>query len=119
MWIEQSLVERLPNVHVQDIENAWRSLLARARLSRHHKVTRDELSVREHMTGILRLLAGGAFREFGELFDPLRGVAVLVVNFLAVLELAREGLIEVTQSAPYAPIYVRIGVAAADAPDTP
>jgi segregation and condensation protein A len=108
VWIEQSLVERLPDVHVTDLENAWRSLLARARLSRHHKVTRDELSVREHMTGILRLLAGGAFREFVELFDPLRGVAVLVVNFLAVLELAREGLIEVTQSEPYAPIYVRI-----------
>ena len=116
VWIEQSLVERLPDVHVPDIENAWRSLLARARLSRHHKVTRDELSVREHMTGILRLLAGGAFREFVELFDPLRGIAVLVVSFLAVLELAREGLIEITQSEPYAPIYVRIPVAAAETP---
>jgi len=119
VWIEQTVVERLPNVDVRDIENAWRGLLARARLARHHKVTRDELSVREHMTGILRLLAGGAFREFGELFDPLRGVAVLVVNFLAVLELAREGLIEVTQSEPYAPIYVRVAPAATDAADAP
>jgi segregation and condensation protein A len=120
VWIEKALVERLPDVHPQDIEDAWRSLLARARLSRHHKVTRDELSVREHMTGILRLLAGGAFREFGELFDPLRGIAVLVVNFLAVLELAREGLIEVTQGQPYAPIYVRIAAGAAvEAPGTP
>jgi segregation and condensation protein A len=119
VWIEQSLVERLPDVHVPDIENAWRSLLARARLSRHHKVTRDELSVREHMTGILRLLAGGAFRAFGDLFDPVRGVAVLVVNFLAVLELAREGLIEVTQSEPYAPIYVRIALAAAETQAAP
>jgi len=117
VWIEQSLVERLPDVHVPDLENAWRSLLARARLSRHHKVTRDELSVREHMTGILRLLAGGAFREFVELFDPLRGVAVLVVSFLAVLELARERLIEVTQSGPYAPIYVRIPAVAAETTD--
>ena len=117
VWIEQALVERLPDVHVPDLENAWRSLLARARLSRHHKVTRDELSVREHMTGILRLLAGGAFREFVELFDPLRGIAVLVVNFLAVLELAREGLIEVTQSEPYAPIYVRIPAAVSDTTD--
>jgi segregation and condensation protein A len=76
--------------------------------------------VREHMTGILRLLAGGAFREFGELFDPLRGIAVLVVNFLAVLELAREGLIEVTHGQPYAPIYVRIAAGAAvEAPGTP
>jgi segregation and condensation protein A len=108
VWIEQSIVKRLPEVHAHDLENAWRGLLARARLSRHHKVTRDELSVREHMSAILRLLAGGAFREFAELFDPWRGVAVLVVNFLAVLELAREGLIEVTQAQAYAPIYVKL-----------
>jgi segregation and condensation protein A len=108
VWIEQSIVRRLPQVHVQDLENAWRSLLARARLSRHHKVTRDELSVREHMSAIMRLLGGGAFREFTELFEPWRGVAVLVVNFLAVLELAREGLIEVTQAQPFAPIYVKL-----------
>jgi segregation and condensation protein A len=108
VWIEQSIVKRLPQVHAHDLENAWRGLLARARLSRHHKVTRDELSVREHMSAILRLLAGGAFREFAALFDPWRGVAVLVVNFLAVLELAREGLIEVTQAQAYAPIYVKL-----------
>ncbi len=115
VWIEQTLVERLPQVCVADIENAWRSLLARARLQRHHKVTRDELSVREHMTMLLRVLAGGAFREFGELFDPLRGAAVLVVTFLALLELAREGLLDVTQAEPYAPIYVRLaGMPAAE-----
>lgn len=108
VWIEQSIVKRLPQVHAHDLENAWRSLLARARLSRHHKVTRDELSVREHMAGILRRLAGAGFCAFTDLFEPWRGVAVLVVNFLAVLELAREGLIEVTQAQAYAPIYVRL-----------
>jgi segregation and condensation protein A len=108
VWIEQSIVKRLPQVQAHDLENAWRLLLARARLSRHHKVTRDELSVREHMTLILRKLAGTDFREFTELFEPWRGVAVLVVNFLAVLELAREGLIQVTQAQAYAPIYVRL-----------
>jgi segregation and condensation protein A len=108
VWIEQSIVRRLPQVQARDLENAWRSLLARARLSRHHKVTRDELSVREHMSGILRQLAGGDFREFTELFEPWRGVAALVVSFLALLELAREGLIEVTQAPGYAPIYVRL-----------
>jgi segregation and condensation protein A len=56
----------------------------------------------------MRLLGGGAFREFTELFEPWRGVAVLVVNFLAVLELAREGLIDVTQAQPFAPIYVKL-----------
>jgi segregation and condensation protein A len=108
VWIEQSIVRRLPQVEARDLENAWRSLLARARLRRHHKVTREELSVREHMSAILRQLAGGGFREFTELFEPWRGVAALVVSFLALLELAREGLIEVTQAACYAPIYVRL-----------
>jgi segregation and condensation protein A len=108
VWIEQSIVKRLPQVHPHDLENAWRALLARARLSRHHKVTRDELSVREHMTILLRKLAGGGFAAFTSLFEPWRGVAVLVVNFLALLELAREGLIDVTQARGYAPIYVRL-----------
>lgn len=108
VWIEQSLVQQLPQVEALDLENAWRALLARARLRQHHKVTRDELSVREHMTLILRELSDGAFREFGQLFEPARGVAALVVSFLALLELAREGLIDITQAAPYAPIYVRL-----------
>ncbi|HSD43902.1 MAG TPA: ScpA family protein [Burkholderiales bacterium] len=115
VWIEQSIVKRLPQVHVHDLENAWRMLLARARLSRHHKVTRDELSVREHMTLILRKLTGAGFCEFASLFEPWRGVAVLVVNFLALLELAREGLIEVTQAEAYAPIYVRLAGESGDA----
>jgi segregation and condensation protein A len=113
VWIEQAAVKRLPNVQVFDLENAWRSLLARARLRQHHKVTRDELSVREHMAQILRQLGDGAFREFTELFEPWRGVPVLIVNFLAVLELAREALIDVTQAAPFAPIYVRLASAGA------
>jgi segregation and condensation protein A len=108
VWIEQSIVKRLPQVRAHDLENAWRMLLARARLSRHHKVTRDELSVREHMTIILRKLAGAGFCAFTSLFEPWRGIGVLVVNFLALLELAREGLVEVTQAEAYAPIYVRL-----------
>jgi len=111
VWIEQSAAQRLPQIHAVDLENAWRSLLARARLRVHHKVARDELSVREHMTLILRTLADGTFREFTELFEPWRGVSVLVVSFLALLELAREGLIDVTQAEPYAPIYVRLAEA--------
>ncbi len=116
VWVERSLVERLPNVNAGDLESAWRSLLARARLRQHHRVAREELSVREHMTLILRRLAGGAFQEFTQLFEPWRGVSVLVVSFLALLELAREGLIEITQAAPYAPIYVRLAGSGVDAP---
>jgi segregation and condensation protein A len=108
VWIEQTLTQRLPQVNAGDLENAWRALLRQARVRTHHKVTRDELSVREHMTQIMRRLVPGTFVEFADLFDVTRGLPVLVVNFLAVLELTRETLIEVAQSEPYAPIYVKL-----------
>jgi len=108
VWIEETLTQRLPQVNAADLENAWRTLLRQARVRTHHKVTRDELSVREHMTQIMRRLVPGTFVEFAQLFDITRGMPVLVVNFLAVLELTRETLIEVTQSEPYAPIYVKL-----------
>jgi len=106
--VERTALERLPEVRPQDLAEAWRSLLFRARMSRHHRVSREELSVREHMSRILRHLKESRVLEFTELFDPSLGVAVLVVTFLALLELARETLIEVTQSAGFAPIYIRI-----------
>jgi segregation and condensation protein A len=108
VYIEQSQVARLPNVNVADLSEAWRSILAPARKDRHHKVTREQLSVRAHMSRILKALAGGQFVEFGGLFEPDRGVAVLVVSFLAVLELAREALIELTQQSAFDPIYVKL-----------
>jgi len=111
VWIERTVAERLPNVNPQDLAEAWRSLLHRARMSRHHHISREELSVREHMSGILRSLRERRVLEFSELFDPSRGVSVLVVTFLALLELARELLIEITQAEPFAPIYVKLGYA--------
>jgi len=109
VWIERQITERLPDVHPQDLAEAWRSLLHRARMSAHHHVSREELSVREHMSAILRRLRERRVLEFGELFDPARGVAVLVVTFLALLELARELLVEITQAENFAPIYVKLG----------
>jgi segregation and condensation protein A len=108
VWIEQAAVQRLPQVRTQDLIAAWQSLLMQARVMRHHKVTREELSVREFMSSILRRLQGSQFTEFTALFDVSKGVAVVVVSFLALLELVRESLIEVTQSEPYAPIYVKL-----------
>jgi segregation and condensation protein A len=83
-------------------------LLKRAKLHAHHRISREELSVREHMSLILKRLQGSKFVEFSDLFDHARGPAVAVVHFLALLELARESLIDITQAAPYAPIYVRL-----------
>jgi segregation and condensation protein A len=106
--IEQSVVRRFPDVNVAELRDAWAEVLKRARLYAHHKIGREELSVREHMSLILKRLQGTRFLEFADLFDPSRGVPVVVVHFLALLELARESLIEITQASPFAPIYVRL-----------
>jgi segregation and condensation protein A len=108
VWVEQAMTRRLPDVAVDDLTAAWRALLTQARMTRHHKIGRKELSVREHMSRILRRLQGAGFVEFAQLFEPAAGVSVLVVHFLALLELAREALVEVTQDRPYAPIYIRM-----------
>jgi segregation and condensation protein A len=108
VWIEQVLTQRLPDVHPVDLRDAWLAVLARARMNQHHRVRRDELSVREHMTRVLRRLRGVQFLEFADLFDAKANAPVVVVNFLAILELTKEGLIVVTQSEVFAPIYVRL-----------
>ena len=90
---------------------AWADVLKRAKLVAHHKISREELSVREHMSAILRRLQDHKFVEFSELFDQSRGAPVVVVNFVALLELAKESLIEITQAESFAPIYVRLAYA--------
>ena len=106
--IEQSLKPRFPDVNVVDLREAWADILKRARLVQHHRITREELSVREHMSIVLRKLQGRQFVEFENMFDIARGTPVMVVTFLAMLELAKETLIEITQAEAFAPIYVRL-----------
>ncbi len=113
VYIEQSLQPRFPDVSVVDLREAWADILKRAKLVQHHKITREELSVREHMSIVLRHLQGRRFVEFEQLFDPSKGVPVMIVTFIALLELAKETLIEVTQAEAYAPIYVRLAYAPA------
>ncbi|MFY3384929.1 segregation and condensation protein A [Paracidovorax sp. MALMAid1276] len=108
VYIEQSLQPRFPEVHVVDLQDAWRDILKRAKLVQHHKITREELSVREYMSMVLKTLQGRRFVEFEELFEPEKGSTVLVVTFIALLELAKETLIEITQAEAFAPIYVRL-----------
>ncbi|HEU0186645.1 MAG TPA: segregation/condensation protein A, partial [Gallionellaceae bacterium] len=105
--IERTVVERLPNVSVEDLRHAWLSLLARAKVNAHHKVRREELSVREQMTKVLRHLRDREFVEFEELFDMSGGIPQLVVTFIAILELAKETLVEITQTETLGKIYVR------------
>ncbi len=108
VFIETNTVLHWPHVEVVDLQAAWADVLKRATLVAHHKISREELSVRAHMTGILRRLQSAKFVEFSELFDPSKGAPVLVVNFVALLELAKETLIEITQAEAFAPIYVRL-----------
>ncbi len=113
VFIEQSLQPRFPDVNVVDLQDAWRDIMKRAKLVQHHTITREQLSVREHMSIVLRHLQGRKFVEFENLFDASKGSPVLVVTFLALLELAKETLIEITQAEVFAPIYVRLAYTAA------
>jgi segregation and condensation protein A len=108
VFIEQSLIQTWPDLEVADLQQAWLGLLQRATLVQHHRISRQELSVREHMSSILRQLQSARFVEFSDLFDCAGGIPVMVVNFVALLELAKETLIEITQAEPFAPIYVRL-----------
>jgi segregation and condensation protein A len=106
--VEQSLEPRFPEVSAEDIRSAWADILKRAKLHQHHHISREQLSVREHMGLVLRRLQGQRFVEFQDLFDVTLGVPVLVVTFIAMLELAKERLLELTQAEAFAPIYVRL-----------
>ena len=107
VWIADQAVSRLPDVSLHDLQVAWLTLMKQARVKAHHKVRREELSVREYMGSILRRLRGRGYVVFEDLFDSTAGMAGLVVSFLAVLELAREKLVEITQNEALAPIYVK------------
>ena len=106
----------LPDVNIDDLRAAWADIMKRAKLNAHHHITREQLSVRDHMTHILRRLGAVRFIEFRDLFieriEQGAPTAVVVVHFLAMLELARESLLEITQAEPYAPIYVRLAYTA-------
>jgi segregation and condensation protein A len=107
VWIDKAAEQSLPGVNAEDLRQAWLWLLQRANVNQHHRVTRDQLSVREHMSAILRRLQEVRIIEFTQLFSPGEGVPKLIVTFLAILELARETLIEVTQQQSYSPIYIK------------
>jgi len=118
-FMDLSVERMLPDVSPDDLRQAWLDIMRRASLNAHHRITKEHLSVREHMTLILRRLGDVRFMEFTELFNErIKGgdtVAVIVVHFLAMLELARETLLEITQAEPYAPIYVRLSYISAAA----
>jgi segregation and condensation protein A len=107
VWFDRVATARFPDVRPEDLKTAWAGLVARARVNRHHLVTREQLSVRGQMSRLLKFLEPGRFIEFTSLFEEHADVSHLVVTFLAILELAREQLLDIAQAEPYAPIYVQ------------
>ena len=108
VWFDHVAAERLPDVLPDDLKAAWAGLVQRARVNRHHLVSREQLSVRSEMSRVLKMLEGTNYREFTALFAEHADIAHLVVTFLALLELAREQLVRIAQTEPYAPIHVTL-----------
>ena len=108
-YFEKIVEVQAPQVSMEDLLAAWQNVLKRASHFAHHKVGKSELSVREHMSQILRQLKEHNMMEFSALFDiETDGIPKLVVCFLAILDLAREGLVKITQQAAFTPIYLKI-----------
>ncbi|THU00706.1 segregation/condensation protein A [Lampropedia puyangensis] len=105
-FFDLQLAPELPNVAPDDLRKAWLAIVKRSQLVAHHTITREKLSVREYMSHVLRDLKDKPYLPFEELFKPELGIPVLVVTFIAMLELAKETLIEITQAEAFAPIYV-------------
>mgnify|MGYP000868304184 FL=1 len=106
--LEIAVEAKLPEVYVADLTQAWLCILSRAKHTRSHEVVREAISVRAQMTSILRILNEKGFSRFSALFRPEQGAAYLVVNFIALLELAKEGLVRVVQPESYGEIEIHL-----------
>lgn len=104
--IEQTQNKILPDVSSEELARVWQEVLAQAQLRGNHTISWQELSVREFMSNILRRLGQSPIVEFRELFKKGCGIEVAIVNYLAILELAKDGLVRITQAVPFAPLYV-------------
>jgi len=113
--IAQSYFERVteieyPDVSVDDLFEAWKNVIKRAKQFEQHQISRSELSVREHMTIIIRKLNEKDILEFSTFFNSEKDpIPKLVVCFLAILELTKEGLIRINQQSPSSAIYLQLG----------
>src|SRR3954471_11229524 len=97
----------LPQIAMQEMLLAFRDVVLRAEMFAHHHVQRERLSVRVRMSDILSTLERSSFVEFVHLFKPEEGRMGVTVTFVAILELVREGLIDIVQTEAYAPLHVR------------
>jgi len=106
--LEIAVEEKLPEVYVADLTQAWLGILSRAKHTRSHEVVRETISVRAQMTAILRRLNESGISKFSDLFKPEQGATYVVVNFIALLELAKEGLVRIVQPENYGEIEISL-----------
>ncbi|HEY4447498.1 MAG TPA: ScpA family protein [Steroidobacteraceae bacterium] len=104
---DRRVVRTLPQITLQELLIAFKEVVARAEMFAHHHVQRERLSVGERMSDILAALGTGGFLPFTQLFRPAEGRMGVTVTFVAILELMREGLIDIVQAQAYAPLHVR------------
>jgi segregation and condensation protein A len=104
---DKSVIRLPPPVDMRELLLALKDVITRAELSGRHAIQREALSVRNRMSDVLKFLGDGGFHAFEKLFNPGEGRLGIVVTFLALLELAKEHLIEIMQSEPLAPIYLK------------
>jgi len=107
--VDRKVVRIPPTVSLQEMLLAFQEVLSRSDMFAHHHVRREPLSVRQRMTDVLSALAADAFVDFVQLFRAEEGRRGVTVTFIAILELLREGLIDIVQSEAYAPLHVRLG----------
>ena len=105
---ERQLLRALPQIALQEMLLAFKDVVVRAQMFAHHHIQRERLSVGERMSEVLALLGDGAqFVPFQQLFRPEEGRMGVTITFAAILELMREGLIDIVQAHAYAPLHVR------------
>ena len=106
--LEIAVEAKLPEVYITDLTQAWLSILSRAKHTRNHEVIKETISVRAQMTAILRRLNEHGICRFHDLFNPEQGAAYVVVNFIALLELAKEGLVGIVQEDSFGEIRISL-----------
>jgi segregation and condensation protein A len=106
---DRKVVRMPPQVTLQEMLLAFQEVLSRSDMFAHHHVQREPLSVRQRMTEVLASLTASTFVDFVQLFRADEGRRGVTVTFVAILELMREGLVEIVQSEAYGPLHVRLG----------
>ncbi len=97
----------LPQASLKELVVALQSVLARAEQFSHHHVMQEVMTVRQAMTQVLGQINPSQFTEFSTLFKPEDGRLGIIVTFLAILELLKEAMLELSQTNSFAPIYIR------------